>query len=253
MEALISTILVIAVSGSFGGIILGLAKRTSHKIRMPIIGKLIEIGFLGDILVGAGASVALFFVAAPLLDITFADGQTQTQWIKIVSLGVISGLAGMKILTSTASHIVWRLAVLDDRMERVERAETVNEFVRRADGLVADNRLEHALATYDEALAINPRNEQALIGKAGVYAERSQWDKAISTVSRILQIDPSSKRAYYHRARYKNMAGKYPKEEILQDLKSAVLLDAHYKNYAALHDTHFENLRADEEFRRIVE
>ena len=179
--------------------------------------------------------------------------KTQDEWLRIVSLGVLSGLAGVKLLTGRKSHIIERIAVLDDRIEGVEKGGKVNELIRRADSLAADNRLEHALATYNEVLSIDPRNEPAQFGKARVYGERSQWDKVISTVSRILATNPSSKQAYYERARYKNMAGKYAKEEVLQDLKSAVSLDPHFKNYAALHDQYFENLREDDDFRRIVE
>ena len=254
MEATLTSIVgLIAASGSFGGLILGVVVRTSHKLRIPFSGKLIEIGFVGDALVGAGASIGAFFLAAPLFNMNLGGEKTLDEWVKIASFGVLAGLAGIKLLTNTSHHLNERIGVLDDRLEQIARGEKVNELVRRAEYLAAANRLEHALATYGAALTINPRSEPALIGKAKVFGERSQWDQALNAVSRILEVNPSSKRAYYHRARYKNMAGKYTKEEILQDLRSAISLDPHYKNYAALHDPHFESLREDDDFRRIVE
>jgi tetratricopeptide (TPR) repeat protein len=204
-------------------------------------------------LVGAGASVAVFFLAGPLFDMTLAGEKTLDEWVKLISLGLLSGLAGTKVLTNASYHLVEKIAVLSERVADLEKNAKVVELIRRADSLASDSRLEHALATYNEALSIAPTSEAALIGKAKVYAERSQWDKAINTVSRILEENPTSKRAYYHRARYKNMAGKYPKEEVLADLRTAVSLDAHYENYAALHDKYFVNLREDAEFRGIVE
>lgn len=253
MEPLTETILWIAASGSFGGVILGVAARTSHKIRLPILGKLVELGFLGDALVGAGASVAFFFVAGPLLAMSLGGEKTVDDWLKVVSLGVISGLAGIKLLTASSPYILERIVGLDDRLDRVERGSRVGDLLRRAESLAASSRLDQALATYDDALKIDPHSESALLGKAAVLFDRTKWDEAITVAARALDLNPSSARGYYDRARYKNACGKYAKEDILQDLRSAVTLDPLFRNYAALHDPHFENLRHDEEFRRIVE
>ncbi len=252
METLSTAVLWITASGAFGAVIAGIVVRTSHKLRIPFLGALIEIGFLGDALIGAAASVAVFLVAAPLLNVSLEGGQAQDQWIKIISLGVVSGFVAIKLLTSSSPYVVERMAVLNDRLERVEKAERAGELVRQADALAADHRFEHAIAAYDEALRINPRNESALIGKAEVYAERGQWSTAVKIASRVLAFDRSSKRGHYHRARYKNMAATYPKEEVLQDLRSAVSLDPNYKDFARLHDPFFESLRDDDSFCAIV-
>lgn len=253
MDPLTSTILVIAVSGSAGGIILGMTARTSHKLRIPLTGRLIEIAFLGDALVGAAASVALFFVTGPLFNLTLTQEMAHDHWIRVIALGVLSGLAGMKILASSSSHIFERISVLDDRMEQLEKGRKTHELIRQAESLAAENRLEHALARYTEALRINPRNEDALLGKARILNDRCKWDEAITTVSKVLAVNPSSERAYYDRACYKNATGKHAKEEILQDLKSAVTLDPLYKTYAALRDNHFQNLQDDESFRSLIQ
>ena len=166
--------------------------------------------------------------------------------------GVLSGLAGVKLLTTRTSHILERLTLLDDRFEHMHIREKLNNVLRRADSLALENRLEHALAKYDEALRTDPRCEAAYIGKAKVLQERCKWDDAISTLSRLLEMNPSSERAFYLRACYKSAAGKYRNEEILEDLKSAVARDPLYKTYAALQEKHFENLRDDPEFRNII-
>ena len=48
------------------------------------------------------------------------------------------------------------------------------------------------------------------------------------------------------------MAGKYAKDDVLQDLRSAITLDAQCKHFAAFHDPYFEGLRQDEGFRKVV-
>jgi tetratricopeptide (TPR) repeat protein len=252
METLSTALLWITASGAFGAVIAGIVARTSHKLRIPFFGTLIEIGFLGDALIGAAASVAVFLVAAPLLNISLEGGQAQEHWIKITSLGVVSGFIAIKLLASSSPYFAERMAVLNDRLECVEKAEKASGLVRQADALAADHRFEHAIASYDEALRINPRDESALIGKAEVYAERGQWGKAVNIASRVLAFDPSSKRGHYDRARYKNMAATYPKEEVLQDLRSAISLDPNYKDFARLQDPFFETLRQDEGFCVIV-
>ena len=252
MNPLTATLLAIGVSGSVGGIILGITQRTSHKIRVPLFAELLELGFLGDALVGAGGAIAVLFFAAPLLDLNLTEGHTVDQWLRIISLGVLSGLAGVKLLTTRTSHILERLTLLDDRVERVNIREKLNDLLRRADSLALENRLEHALAKYDEALRTDRRCDAAYLGKAKVLHDRCKWDAAISVLSELLAMNPSSDRAFYLRACYKSAAGKYRKEEILQDLRTAVGIDPLYKTYAALQEKHFENLRDDREFRNIV-
>ncbi len=53
--------------------------------------------------------------------------------------------------------------------------------------------------------------------------------------------------------RYQNSTGKHSKDVILQDLKSAVVLDPTYGESAAVEDNHFDNLRQDEGFKSIVQ
>ena len=252
MQPLTATLLAIVASGSIGGILLGMILKTSHKIRIPFIGQLLELGFLGDGLVGAGASMAVFFLAAPLLDISVIGERALDQWLKIISLGVFSGILGIKLVTASATHVVVRLAGLEDRVEQIVIRERLNEITGHAESLATEKRFEHALAKYDEALRIDPRSEVAHIGKALVLFNRCKWDEAINTLSNFLETNPSADRAYFDRACYKSASGKYRKAEILQDLKSAITLDPMYKTYAALQNKHFENLRNDEEFRKIV-
>ncbi|MFQ5462587.1 MAG: tetratricopeptide repeat protein [Phycisphaerae bacterium] len=253
MDPLTARLLVIVLSGSAGGIILGMTVRTSHKLRIPFTGRLLEIAFLGDALVGAAASVALFFVTGPLFDLTLTQEMASDQWIKVMALGVLSGLVGMKVLATSSGHVFERISVLDDRMAQLEKGRKTQELIRKAESLAAENRLEHALARYAEALRIDPRNEDALLGQAQILCDRCKWDEAVTTVSKVLAVNPSCERAYYDRACYKNATGKYEKEEILQDLKSAVTLDPLYKTYAALQDNHFQNLRDDERFQSLVQ
>ncbi len=253
MSPLTSTLLVIAGSGSAGGIILGMTVRTSHKLRIPFSGRLVEIAFVGDAFVGAAASVALFFFTGPLFGLTLTQEMGGDQWIKVMALGVLSGLAGMKVLATSSGHVFERISVLDDRMEQLEKGRKTQELIRQAESLATENRLEHALARYAEALRIDPRNTDAMLGQAQILCDRCKWDEAVTTASKALAVNPSCERAYYDRACYKNATGKYETEEVLQDLKSAVTLDPMYKTYAALQDTHFENLRDDEKFRSLVQ
>ena len=83
MHPLTATLLAIAVSASLGGILLGITQRTSHKIRVPFRANLLELGFLGDGLVGAGVGLGVFFLAAPLLDLRPVNDQTLDQWVPV--------------------------------------------------------------------------------------------------------------------------------------------------------------------------
>ena len=252
MESLITILAALSAAGAVGGIVVGVVARASHKLRIPFWGKLVELGFLGDALIGGGASLAAYFLLAPLLNMTVSEELTPDNWVQMISLGVLSGFVGVRALSTSKAYIIEKLGSVEERLGHLETESAVAELIHQAECLATNNRPQHALAKYDEALSINPRNEAALLGKASVLCQRCKWDEAIRTVSRVLEVNPSSARAYYDRARYENSTGKHAKEVILQDLKSAIALDPTYRESVALGDNHFDNLRQDEGFKSIV-
>jgi hypothetical protein len=98
----------IILSGAFGGFVFGLHSGNAYKIRLPITGKTIELGFLGDVLMGIAASVTVFFVAGALFGLQVSEKVTTDSLIKMIALGVVSGFAGIRVLSGMSSKLMER-------------------------------------------------------------------------------------------------------------------------------------------------
>lgn len=171
MHSLTATLIALGVSGALGGILAGITRRTSHKARLPFTGRLVELGFFGDGLVGSGASVATHFLAAPLLQLGSTENSALDHWIQLISISVLAGFLGAKLLTSRTAHLVERLAAAEDQIDRLERRERIHEILRRAESHVTEHRLEHALVTYREVLRIDPGSPSASMVPGGERSE----------------------------------------------------------------------------------
>ena len=123
-----SLILIIALAGSCGGFASAIAqpdRRNSYKIRLPFLldrnsgeAKLLPLGFFGNIIIGAAASISIFFVASPLFNIEPnppSDQPSQKEIItfaKLFSLSVAAGFAGINLMEKMVDRVMG--AVSDD-------------------------------------------------------------------------------------------------------------------------------------------
>ena len=223
---------------------------------MPWTGRQIEIGFLGDIFVGMAAGNAVFFFAASLfnvkLDGVTLDGATPvSDHMRIITLAMLSGFAGIRALSAMSSKVLEKISSLDERVDQIEKSEKISEVLRQADMLLSQNP-DQAMALYGQVLSLNPANRQAMIGKSKALRRLARLKEAIEILTEIIKDDPKAERALYNRACYKNLSGSYKKEEVLDDLKKAIALFPFYRQYA-LADPDFKSLSEDVEFKKLVQ
>src|SRR3989442_5536158 len=109
MESLQTIIIIIGISGTFGGFVFGLFSRKSYQIVVPFSGHTIELGALGDVLIGLATSFSVFFFAAPLFNLHLQEIKDADGYIKLISIGLISGFAGIKLLSGMSSKFIERI------------------------------------------------------------------------------------------------------------------------------------------------
>ena len=253
-------LLIIAVPSFCGGIVFGILSGKSNKLRLPLSGKLIELGFLGDALVGVAAAVSIFFIAGPLLNLKLDNLTHMEGQIKIISLSLLSGFAGVRVLTSMSSQLLDKLSAVDKRLDSFEDKESVDELI--ADGRfhmknaedakesgIELSELEKALVAFEEALDIDRENEIATTEIAKVYRKMKKLNKAVSVLQEYVAINPKSARAYYNMACYKALLG-LGKEKVVTDLEKAITLSGRYKRLVML-DNDFSKFHTDEDFKNL--
>lgn len=95
-------------------------------------------------------------------------------------------------------------------------------------------RFEDALKGFDRALADDPNEPRALMGRTLALARLNRFDAALEAATEIISRDPESGRAYDVRGAVYQMMGKWREAEVA--FEKAIALEprnaAHYYNFA---------------------
>lgn len=107
-----------------------------------------------------------------------------------------------------------------------------------------------AISAYDRALEVDVNNAEAWNLKGLAYYKLKNYEKAIECCEKAVDIDPNDGMAWYNRACYLTLSGRV--DEGLEALKRSIEIDIANAR-KAVKDRDFENARAEEGFRRIIE
>lgn len=107
-----------------------------------------------------------------------------------------------------------------------------------------------AVSAYDKALEIDVNNADAWNLKGLAYYKMKNYDKAIECCEKAIDIDPNDGMSWYNKACYMTLIGKV--DDGLEALKRSIEIDIQNAR-KAVKDRDFENARAEEGFRRIIE
>lgn len=269
---------IILFAGAFGGFVDGLVHQKSYCLRVGHHS--VDLGSLGDALVGATASVAMFTVAGAVFGIQWNDVAKTEHFIRIVAWGVLSGYAGIRLLNPLSISAVERIATSAARqtVRESNRQDTETslalidanlylnrydmqsrDLVRQGRAADAESLLKRAEANFDVVLGAEPSNSEALRGKAKVYrrlADRAAppdkakyWDLALGILSDMIRRDDRAALAYYNRGCYEALMGR--KDDAIADLRQAVGITDKLRD-AANADPDFDAIRGDPRFRDIA-
>jgi len=202
----LEVLLIISLAGAFGGFVDGLSTRKPYTFAYK--DKTTDIGFLGDIFVGAAASIAIFTVAGAVfgIDNNWHEIETPAVFMRVVALGVLSGYVGIRLLNPLSAKLVKEIA--DDAAKKaVQESATVNwevalnvqegnQIISDYDRILLDfnndhkkllasakineanNMLKEAAARFDMALSVDPISRDANRGKARVLRREAEIAKA---------------------------------------------------------------------------
>src|ERR671918_398258 len=107
-----------------------------------------------------------------------------------------------------------------------------------------------AIASYDRALEVDVDNAEAWNLKGLDYYKMKNYDKAIECCEKSVDINPNEGMSWYNMACYLTLSGRI--DDGLDALKRSIEIDIQNAR-KAVRDRDFENARAEEGFRRIIE
>lgn len=161
---------------------------------------------------------------------------------------------------------------------------TRNKLFKKGVSYMADERMEEAARSFEEALQIDPGHVDSLLKlgyarfhmgdfagamesynkvheidvtnpdawnlKGLIYYKQKNYEQALECVEKAIDSTPTDGMAWYNKACYNSLLNHIP--EAIEALKRSIEIDV--KNAKkAVRDKDFENVRADEGYRRVVE
>lgn len=107
-----------------------------------------------------------------------------------------------------------------------------------------------AMNSYDKVLEIDVTNADAWNLKGLIHYRQKNYEQALECVEKAIDSNPTDGMAWYNKACYNSLLNHIP--EAIEALKRSIEIDV--KNAKkAVRDKDFENVRADEGYRRVVE
>jgi Tfp pilus assembly protein PilF len=103
-----------------------------------------------------------------------------------------------------------------------ERAPGENRN-RLANKYLEDGKLQEALSTFDEALALNPSFPANYFGKAITFMQLGRFDEARAQFDKALELDEKYALAYANRGILNDRTGRYP--DAVKDYRKALELN----------------------------
>ena len=242
-----------------------------------------ELGFLGDLLRGGAAGVAIVF----FINIAGDRGTMDLTYLIPISLmvGVVSkkALAGMseaalnKLSSETKDLRAGQgqlQAQQGELQAQVKKLDHINELIQEGERYLKEGEDEKldpakrvekyrsARAVFLEATEFDHGHSKAYLGLGKVLkrlaGETEKPDErkrlcreAIEAASEAIKLDAKYERAYYNRACYKAVMGA-PIEDTLNDLKEAIHL-YRLNGVLANSDPDFDAIRSDRRFQAIVD
>lgn len=246
----------VPVFGAMGGVIGGILRNDNRLVLCALESNgtetSIRLGIVADIFFGLGGAAAASYLFSGTLKFTPNDPNS---YVLLISLTLITGVFGRRFLELAALKLeeVVGARVLDETRKEVARADTRSKA--RSQFLVAKimadaERYEEALDATQTGLASDPKNYPLLIQKGWILKRMGRLNEAIETLDEALAVKPGAPLALYNRACYRARLG-LGQEQVLEDLKRAVEGDADLKKSAA-EDKDLERFHTAKEFIALV-
>jgi hypothetical protein len=178
----ISLLLLMAFGGSCGGFASGIAQNNennSYEIRIPFLrsnnneSQLVPLGILGNIIIGATASISIFFIAVPLFNLKIPantsvsqpQGPSVEDQAKLFSLSVAAGFAGINLMESMARRITSTVSEKEGHNSRdellVQKETDENGKVTETAHLVSQKHDHKEITTNLEPNQVNSADNSA--------------------------------------------------------------------------------------------
>lgn len=249
MESYTTLIWWIIAGGALGGLVSGLVKPSNLQLTLWG-GKRMKPGFIGDMVVGLTAAIAVFFLLGAVFIIDISAEATLQDQIKILSLAVIAGFSGNSLLNRLSNNLLGSVSEkvneMEGKLETINRHQKAKEYLEQGIHLADNGDYTSAITFYNLALTEHPYYSKALCRKAMSLKRLDQVEEALALMEDLLKHDATDASAWYNKACYRLLLG-HEKKAVLADLRKSIEQLSWFKTLAKS-DPDFTSLKDDTEF-----
>jgi tetratricopeptide (TPR) repeat protein len=160
-----------------------------------------EAALLGG---GVARPTAEFLGAIERLEKRIHDMETTTHTPHALPEGAAHAANGQLVLSGMPENGSAAVSA-----EAADRAKTISLLLGRGQSQLRLDQAEAALASFDEALAIDPAHTDALLKRGAALERLQRWNEAIESYDRAVAADSTMTMAYLHKGGVFNRMERY--------------------------------------------
>lgn len=132
----------------------------------------------------------------------------------------------MKVITSFFSFLLFFTGISNAQ----QSSESTNPYVQLGNKAVLDGDFKKAVYQLEKALPAEANNADVLYMLAYSYYHSGEFQKSISTFSRVISLRPNDVSSYYYRGKARNLLGAQMNSPLVPQEREKILL-ASIKDY----------------------
>jgi hypothetical protein len=234
-----------AVGGAVGSMLRG--DNGENKIVLSSVEtpSRIRAGIVGDVAIGIGGAATVVFLFERALPIEIGKS---TSYALLISISFVAGVFGRNIIELARQKLLEQ-KIKEEIKKNDEATLEASKLKEQGREAIGEKNFPQALKFLAAALQRDPTFIPAYIEKGRALRRIGNLHEALATLKEALGKDPDNTKVLYNMACYKTLL-KFPKDEILADLRRAVGEPG--LRILAATDTDFDTIRHDKDFKDLL-
>lgn len=250
-----------ALGGLVGNLIVNKGRFCLAKITVESPGGrvCIDLGTVGDLLIGIGGALTLVFLFGSTLNFDFDAPAKPGSLFLLTSVSFVAGAVGRPLVQAAGQRLAREALGEAKEARHIAQEVDIKSYYILARSERSAGYLRSALELIDLVLKSRPDHYGAHVEKGRILKrmalkqtppDRENLERALEHARTAANINPKSDVAWYNMACYEALLSADPKE-IIDHLKKAIVLDPNNRELASK-DTDLDSMRTNPEFQALL-
>ncbi len=172
--------------------------------------------------------IGLFFIVAYLIDLSWQKNNQRLYKSRFLVSGVFAAYLVFISIRTNAQIKIWKNSETLWTNTITKYKDVVIAYSNRGSYYQKEQRLDEALADFNEALRLRPDHPETLINRSDLYRVKGQYDLALADCNKAISVRPDYPGGYINRGIVYCITGKY--DAGFNDFNKVISLQPDYPN-----------------------